>query len=92
MKRRFSRSSEDGGPDELPLVGDDGEMAGLEACPGGGDVVAGEEEDVGCQVERRVEEGIEAEQAAEADEVRELGCRRRRGVMASDARRMKSAQ
>lgn len=43
-------------------------MAGAEAGDGGRHVVAGEEEDVGGEVERRVEEGIEPDEAAEADE------------------------
>ena len=46
-------------------------FAGVACADGGdgcGDVVAGEEEDVGGKVQGRVEEGVEAEEASEADE------------------------
>ena len=43
-------------------------MARAEACEGSGDVVAGEEEDIGREMEGCVEEGVEAEEAAEANE------------------------
>ena len=46
-------------------------MAGTETCEGGGDVVSGEEEDVGRQMKARVEEGVETEEATEADQERE---------------------
>jgi len=55
-------------PDDPPLGDEFAGMAGAEADEGGGDVVAGEEEDVGGKMEGRVEEGVEAEHAAEADE------------------------
>jgi hypothetical protein len=56
------------GPDDLPLGDEFAGMAGAETGEGGGDVVAGEEEDVGREMEGCVEEGVEAKEAAEADE------------------------
>ena len=43
-------------------------MPGAEAGQGGGDVVSGEEKDVRGEMEGGVEEGVETEHAAEADE------------------------
>ena len=48
-------------------------MSGFDGDEGGGDVVSAEEEDVGGEVERGVEEGVEADEAAEADEKGDLG-------------------
>ena len=59
---------DDGWPDDLPLRDDLAGMTGADTAEGCCDVVAGEEEDVGGEVERRVEEGVEADQATEADE------------------------
>ena len=63
----------DAGPDQTPLCE---ELAGMTG--GGGvkrarQVVAGEEKDVGGEVEGGVEEGVEADKAAEADEEAETG-------------------
>lgn len=43
-------------------------MSGAEAGDGGGKVISGEKKDVGGEVEGRIEEGVEADEAAEADE------------------------
>lgn len=61
----------DGRPDELPLLKECAGVAGAEAFEGSGEVVSREEEGVGCEMQRRVEEGVEADETTEADEPRE---------------------
>jgi hypothetical protein len=69
----LAKVAEDAGPDVLPLRDEFAGMAGAEAGEGCGYVVAGEEEDVSGQVERRVEEGVETEEATKADEEGDAG-------------------
>ena len=56
------------GPDQLPLGDQFSGMAGFEPRQGGHYVVSAEEEDVGGEVERGVEEGVESDETTEADE------------------------
>lgn len=63
----------DGGPDLLPLGEEFAGMAAAEAGECGGEIVAGEEEDVGSEVERRVEEGVETDEPTETDEPGDAG-------------------
>ena len=63
---------EDGGPDLFPLGDEFVGMTDAEARDRHREIVAGEEEDVGGEVERRIEKSVEADQTPEADEPRDL--------------------
>ena len=68
----FAEVVPDGGPDLLPLSDQLTGVAHFEGGEGGRQVVATEEEDVGGEVQRCVEEGVEADEATEADQEGDL--------------------
>ncbi len=61
----------DGGPDVFPFGDDDAGVTFADAGEDGWEIVTGEEEDVGGEVKRCVEEGVETDEPTEADEPRD---------------------
>src|ERR1700730_10312288 len=80
----FAEVVQDGGPDLLPLIDQLTGVAHFEGGEGGGQVVAAEEEDVGGEMQRCVEEGVEADKATEADQEGDL---RREAAKRGDGKR-----
>lgn len=57
----------DGGPDRLPFIDGDTGMSGANAHEYGRKIIAGEEEDIGRQMQRCVKERVKADEPAKAD-------------------------
>lgn len=62
---------QDGGPDLFPLVDGYGWVPGADAAQDGGEIIAGEEEDVRREMQRGVKEGIKADETTEANKPRD---------------------